>query len=178
MFMNMPQAQFNFCRACQAENRLTAKFCRQCGDMLIKPAEKKVAEELPDLFYAALAEPVEQEIQVPAVVCGQENKPETSEALVLHRTVIEIKDFPGNCPGCNVLVRQADLFCLWCGHKQAEKPKVLTKACAGCKIQLPIPANFCFHCGLDATCGSLKTVRPPTHMFAEEESELFPRFEV
>jgi ribosomal protein L40E len=178
MLMNMLQPQFNFCRACQAENRLTAKFCRQCGDMLIKPAAKKVVEQLPDLFYAALAEPAKEDNNVAGMDVAADPKPETANDLLLHLPVIETKGFPVNCPGCNVLVRQADLFCLWCGHKQADKPKVLTKACAGCKIQLPMPANFCFHCGLDATCGNLQTVRPPTHMFAEEESDLFPRFEV
>ena len=81
------------------------------------------------------------------------------------------------CQSCGAHIRVLDKFCIWCGERQPERSPVPMKRCSDCRTQLPMTANFCFACGNDVGAHPRKKVRAPTELFAEEDPDLFPKFE-
>lgn len=193
------------CPSCRIENRETAKFCRRCGrareDEPSSPADAtdakpKVAKGKTSSSKAARVDEHKAAVkgEAPALEAKKERnmleqQPEaTQEGADARGSAIEEPSPPemthlmaagaSQCPSCWSAVRASDRFCCWCGQEQPTRLAPYVKVCLECNTHLPERANFCFSCGTDVSHQSRRKVTVPYELFQEEDSELFPRFEV
>lgn len=153
------------CPICNVENRQNAKFCRRCGRGRheLEEAARADSPERENIAHISV-----KEVSVPlsAVIAsfeGQEPVDPNDESAP-------------QCPQCWAKLRLTDKFCYGCGEPQPARNVSHLKTCTNCQSILPAGANFCFSCGAEVTTTRHK-VRTPVELFADENSEFFPRFE-
>lgn len=149
------------CPICNVENRQNAKFCRRCGRTRQELEEAVQAQ--PENAHVSV-----KEVPVPisAVIASFEEQ----------EPVDPNDDAAPQCPQCWAKLRLTDKYCYGCGEPQPARNVSHLSACRGCQSILPAGANFCFSCGAEVAA-SRRHVRTPVELFADENSEFFPRFE-
>ncbi len=147
------------CPLCNVENRQNAKFCRRCG---------RGRQELEEAAGGQPAPISVKEVPVPlsAVIASFEEQ----------EPVDPNDESAPQCPQCWAKLRLTDKFCYGCGEPQPARNVSHMKTCSSCQSILPAGANFCFSCGSEVQA-SRRNVRTPVELFADENSEFFPRFE-
>ncbi len=153
------------CPNCRIENRETAKFCRRCGRARDEANAEPQAE--PKSSTAQTKNDTPRQEAPPHI--EEPSPPEMSQLMTAGSS---------QCPSCFSAVRSSDRFCCWCGQEQPARLLPYFKVCLDCSTHLPEKANFCFSCGTDVSHQSRRKVTVPYELFQEEDSELFPRFEV
>lgn len=180
------------CPNCQSENRETAKFCRRCGRARDEDAAEGAAESDKD---TAKGSSDENKTKSGSGQDTRQSKGSSKDAEASQggASTAKQQDSPepappemsqlmaagsSQCPSCWSAVRASDRFCCWCGQEQPARLLPYFKVCLDCSTHLPEKANFCFSCGTDVSHQSRRKVTVPYELFQEEDSELFPRFEV
>lgn len=187
-----------FCRRCGRAREDEPSSPSDANDAKPKGAKGKTssskAASVDEPKASVRGESPAREAKTPAREAKKEkNKPEeqpeaTREGADAEGSAIEEPSPPemthlmaagaSQCPSCWSAVRASDRFCCWCGQEQPTRLAPYVKVCLECNTHLPERANFCFSCGTDVSHQSRRKVTVPYELFQEEDSELFPRFEV
>jgi ribosomal protein L40E len=149
------------------ENRSDASFCRKCGKARASLEDAKLSQQ-------------------------EESSCEREVSITIHEEPLPFEDLflqtndqlaqPSNvggphCCACSIRLRVTDRFCNFCGVEQPRRPLDWTRACDHCNALLSIKARYCHSCGTEMITPETIKTKATAHLFEEEESELFPKFD-
>ena len=128
-------------------NRFSAKFCKACGDDLVKLRKLSLPRVSIDPATGANT-----------IICTKCNGHNNPNATFCKSCGVNFIEMASICPKCYTVNRIAAKFCKECGgtvrkvlglslHRQLRAVAIQTKECPVCKNQNRITAKFCKKCG-------------------------------
>ena len=124
------------CQEC-GEDVKDAKFCSNCGAVLVKTEEPK-ADDVVETPQSEEANDVKS---------AEENVWESIEEEPVETNIVKKTKF---CTNCGSEIQAETAFCPVCGHNfnQEQQQTAQTKFCQTCGEKININAEICPHCGV------------------------------
>jgi ribosomal protein L40E len=137
------------CPTCNNMNRFSAKFCKVCGDDLVKLRKLSLPRVSLDPVTGTNT-----------LICTKCNGSNSLNATFCKSCGVNFIEMASICPKCYSVNRISAKFCKECGgtvrkvlglslHKQLRAVAIQTRECSICKNKNRITAKFCKKCGIN-----------------------------